>query len=640
MEHAWYWPGEDVNDIPDPLGIEDQWFPWKGTMEGGPSVYAEIFSREYLQNAWDSIQQKEKKLVGKDAEKRPSITFKFVELTGADSERFAQVFGLKDHVERLKVMEPDQLEDNRLGESFLLQGDFSSIRLLVASEGVGDGMPGKWDSGDLREIPQSQMKIALIQSVTGKSGQGTGGSWGEGKKAIAAASRPRVLAAYTCHPYADGDDAGVTRRFMGVTYWRSHFSETRRHRGLGVCGNMRDNPARFSGFQPLQNDEADQFVHDLAVPGFEKRDPLKLEDHGTSYLFVDPSFSPEDLGSAIERNWWPLLELHKLDIEILDFDGVSLEMSPRTQAAIFPFIKAFDIAQGIDRPKEIVELQDEIKVGAVQAGSLALISDVSDGGWSYEETTGGNTNLVALVRNDMVIAYQQLPFRQLGRPPFIRGAFVVSSQSGANETLKMTEGHLHNAWKTDPDQVGSKIRADFARVVLEHIQKDYRTLRSRIAKSEEASDIRIRPFERLFSSKGPSVGRIDPQKPRSERRRDITIQQVSQTVVDYDERDPTRLRFNSIANIAVRSDHANASLEVAVDLGWAVFEEAGAKRDGTLSDAALTIAPKGFSEVNGTWVGELTKIPLTFSWSSVYFPDDWRVVPDPEVTVMEAVKDE
>jgi len=112
MNSLWYWPTQgDINDIPDPLGIEDQWFPWAGTMEEGPPVFAEIFAREYIQNSWDSIQQKSEALGNKKGGTRAaaSISFHFEELKGKAATRFAKNFGLFDHVERLKIMDSDQL---------------------------------------------------------------------------------------------------------------------------------------------------------------------------------------------------------------------------------------------------------------------------------------------------------------------------------------------------------------------------------------------------------------------------------------------------------------------------------------------------------------------------------------------------
>jgi len=87
----------------------------------------------------------------------------------------------------------------------------------------------------------------------------------------------------------------------------------------------------FTSFEPLRNDAADAFVSELGIPEFSKRSKDRIEDHGTSYLFVDPSFSPEELVWSIERNWWPLLETHRVGISVHDYTGENLEIGPRSR---------------------------------------------------------------------------------------------------------------------------------------------------------------------------------------------------------------------------------------------------------------------------------------------------------------------
>ena len=53
-----------------------------------------------------------------------------------------------------------------------------------------------------------------------------------------------------------------------------------------------------------------------------------------------------------------------------------------------------------------------------------MTSDAREDGWSYEAPET-NASLVALVRNDMVIAYQHFPLKQRSKVPFVRGVFLV-----------------------------------------------------------------------------------------------------------------------------------------------------------------------------------------------------------------------
>lgn len=636
MSQLWYWPDPDsLNDYPDPLGVEDEWHQWLGTMEAGPSVFAEIFSREFVQNAWDSIQAKARKLDG--AGPKPRVDFSFVELSGDDAETFARNFGLKEHVARLAYLrknKPEQLKDNRLGDSPFVMGDLSTIRVLVANEWVGDGMSGKWiTKGDLKLEP-SRMKYALVQSATGKSGSSTGGSWGHGKKAIAAASAVRILGAYTCHPYAQGDDEGVTRRFLGVTYWRQHESATKRHRGLGLCGSLEQGglDTDYGSLAPLKNDVADGFVRELGLDDLKVRDPESVRDHGTSYLFIEPQFGPEELASAMERNWWPLLLSMGLEIEVLGYDGASVPIQPKARKELLPFIKAWDVARAVDATDEKKEARVQISTSGKDVGALAVVSDPTPEGWSYEPGPGGtNVDLVALIRNDMVIAYQHFPPKRPNKPaPYVRGALVVAQQSDANEMLKMTEGHLHNSWKTE--SVGDRQAEQLAEDVLKQVNNQVKALRKKIRPEAEAVDIPIRPFRKIFNQKGTSVGAAkDGTGTHDGVQRDFVIRDTSRSSPQFNVKRPTELKIGGTTRIALRPDHKLDEMDVCIDLGWAVYEERGAKRDESLTDSASVSVPPGFSLKDGILQGKLTKEFIELSWKSLDFPDDWRVVPDPKV---------
>jgi hypothetical protein len=639
MKPSWYWPGpSEVNDIPDPLRIEEKWTPWPGTMEDGPSVFAEIFSREYIQNSWDSIQAKRLTLSKDQSDVKPSLEFRFVELAGDAAKAFAETFGLTDHAARLSEMDEATRNSSRLGAAgeLLAKEDFSAIRILVASERLAEGMAGRWDADDRVSTPQSKLRNALVQSVSGKEHQGgTGGSWGEGKKAVAAASRLRTLAAYTCHK-AEDNDPDVTRRLLGVTYWRTHEWDGLRQRGLGVLGNPVSESEKYAEFEPLANDDADQFIDALNVPHFNARDPHEVTDHGTTYIFIEPSFSPEELASAIARNWWPLIETQKLEISVHGYDDNPLSIETRANPVLFPFIKAFDIAMGIDKAEPKVELREEISVHGEAAGVVAIISDISQDGWSYDQPDNGNANLIALIRNDMVIAYRPFPLKQRPPAPYVRGTFVVEVDGDSSRILKMTEGHLHNEWVTDAEQVGDEGNANFAKRVLDSLNEQAKKLRNQIKKSDNTGDVRIRAFEQVFAGKGPSLGSSGGPKGEPTGERDFSIQGLSHALKEFDPDDPTRLRFTATARLALKESQPADSLGVSVALGWKVREENGYAVDEALANPKSIALPAGFKLRDGVAVGELTHEPVEFCWTSAFFSSDWQVTPSPVVSKLDA----
>jgi hypothetical protein len=634
----WYWPDPDaLNDFPDPMGIEDEWHSWPGTMESGPSVHAEIFSREYIQNSWDSIQTKMGKL-GDGSDAAPQLHFRFVELSGKSADSFSKNFGLTDHISRLAYMKansPNQFQDNRLGDSPFVSGDLSHIRLLIAVEHVGNGMPGRWTTLGMKEVPPSLLKYALVQSSTGKeAGSSSGGSWGHGKRAIAAASSIRVLGTYTCHPFEPGDDPGVTRRFLGTTYWRRHESENRVHRGLGLAGTLSQDDSgkggQWSSFEPFTNESADAFVSELQVPGLNIRDVANVDDHGSTYFFLEPSFTAAELAWAIERNWWPLLIDRKLPITVTDFDGSEIPINPSGRQELIPFTRAFEVARKSVLPKDEYEQTSELKAKSRNVGPLAVAADLSQEGWSYEVVEGGtNLDIIALVRNDMVIAYQQFPLKNPSKvPPFIRGVLIVDRESPASVSLKMTEGHLHNAWRTDKSSVGDSQNAEFAKSVLEKVNEKVREFRSKIRPKTEKGSVDIRTFREIF---GAGKGGVTPtgEPGKNKVQRDFTIQGLAHSVVDYDATDPTRLWLRSTAQIGVRKNHDKEAIPARISLGWAVLEDSPVREDELLGE--ILENPSEFVRQGNFLFGTLTKTPVTFTWTSKLFVSDWQVVPDPQV---------
>ena len=285
----------------------------------------------------------------------------------------------------------------------------------------------------------------------------------------------------------------------------------------------------------------------------------------------------------------------------------------------------------VDQKSDDSEIKISVRAGGKVAGILAITSDTSEGGWSYEDSENGNCDLVALIRREMVIAYQRFPRKRNRKSPYVRGVFVTSDDPEVNKILKMSEGHLHNEWKENPRDAGSPDVARFAKAVLDQIDKGVKEIRSKISSGSENDGVRIRAFDKLFAGKGPSVGRTRPTGPVTTVKRDFSIQNVSQVVRDYDVADPTMLRFSAIAKIALRPDHIKSHLTVSIDLGWGVYEESGPNRDSLLLDPESIIAPENFKWSEGKLVGILSKEPVVFEWSSRYFPNDWQVVPDPKV---------
>lgn len=646
-QEMWFWPSsEEVNDFPDPVAFDAEWKGWKADLAESPSTCAEIFSREYVQNSWDTIQAESGKVGKASAASKGRIDFSFIELEGTRAQKFVESFGINEFADRYSSMTEKNRKDARLVESELIKTkNTKKIRILVCSESGGGGMWGHWFTGGIAAKESSRLRFALIQTATEKAGEGSGGSWGHGKKAIANASKCRVIAVYTCHEPRSGNDDkdGVSRRFLGVAYWKRHQANGYEHVGLGVLGNLgQGSGAKWRSFEPLENEQADDFVNGLEVPQISVRSPEIAGQRGSTYIIIEPAFEPEDLKFALERNWWPLIIQHKLPMTISGYDGEQLPIEPEKRQELTPFVDAFRAATGSGSPSAQAQV---VKVDGTEVGNLAVIADVSEDGFSYRSDIPENTSLVALVRNDMVIAYQPFPKKIAGKPPFVRGALNVDRDRNAkaSDLLKMAEPHLHNEWRTEADGATAAQDAKFAKAVIERVNRRVKEVRDEYSKPSAFKDLHFDVFAEMFA--GPdSVSRrpdlVDPPSPR-----DFKIHDLSQSNLEVDGHDPTKIRFSSLANISLSAKamhELNAAeldqVRVRVTLGWKVLEDGeGGTIDHSLADHLSCVWPSGFQEVApGIAEGPMWDEVLAFRWRSAYFSDDWQVLPFAKAELIDA----
>lgn len=635
-EPTWIWPSnEEINDFPDPLGFEAEWREWEATMADGPSVYAEIFAREYLQNSWDSIQDQVAKMSseGRVVPADHGVEFRFVRLVGGDAARFSTIFGLDTHATRLAAMSERDRRDNRLEGSCVAAENLDEVLLLVATETCGQGMSGPWKTGGRAGVV-SRLKSALIQTKSDKDNEAAGGSWGHGKKAIANASTCRTIAVYTT--FEEPDD-GITTRFLGVSYWRSHDIGERSHVGLGLLGaSMRTDGPFADQFRPLENDEAHDFIDQLGIDGLTRRDPNKPEELGTSYLIVEPSFGPNDLALALERNWWPLLERGSAALSIFDYDSEQIPLTPGDRTQLVPFLDALKLALGEQAQRERGDDVTKIVVSGKPAGKLALTSDDSEDGWSFDDPDS-NWTLVALVRNDMVIAYERFPRKRRQKGPYLRGTLVVDREENnkASELLKMAEPHLHNVWSTAASPSVPSDAAAMAKAVLDSVQTRVTALRKTLKEVDHSVATHFPAFSQFFTEgRSPSV--TPPSPPPPQPPRPFHIAGVSVKRLDANINDPALIRAESSAMLQLTEKQLTKSdtLTVSVSPGWLVYEESGGIKDDSLLDQDSIDIPSGFYETDGGFVGELTADPKKFTWRTNFYPDDWQIAPDPVVRVV------
>ena len=653
---SWFWPDPDhFNDFPDPVGFEAEWFDWPARLSVGMSTVAEIFSREYIQNSYDSILAKraevrsEKSLAG-------GIEFHFVRIEGEELKQFLVRSGIGELRARYQALSPaDKARCKLAGSSYLSSTESpEALELLICNEVAGIGMYGHWWTGGRADLNGSRLKYATIQSHSEKGDEGASlGSWGHGKKAVAGASKCRTLIVSTAYEkrlkpaqQESDDSVPVTRRVLGISYWAQHAFAGFTATGAGMFGRRvrTGDPAWANNFMPLDNAQADEYANSLSLDAVQARDVSHAMQCGTSYIVIEPAFSPEELARSIESNWWPLLESEPGFISVHGFEGGAITIDPGSRKHLQPFIAAYRKGLGSLPRLEDTELFEDFKLQyqgkRIETGALSLTSDTGPGGWSYDDFTG-NTNVVALIRSKMVIAYQKFPRRQDGSQPFLRGSFVVDHTKNeiAAKALRLTEPHLHNEWRTKGNDVSPE-NLDFADHVLKKINSSVNVLRNRLKADPREREAELEEFTSVW--RGGSRGKVKPPEPKPIGSRYFNIQFVdSIELLPGSKPDLVRVQATMRLKLQNKTHFMNAGkkvsipaqMRVKVNLGWSVKED-GWSKDDTLCNASTELPPANFvrSIAGGSWEGTITKEDFVeFVWTSQEFSNVWTVAPTPLV---------
>ena len=453
----WAWEAENPNysggagDVAALFRAEGVDTP--GVLEiGAPAAEASLFSREAIQNSWDAAKEWEH-TCKKRGEKAPPfwIEFRFVEYRGFEKRKLVFGLGLDEHARQLSAAKVPKGSAQNLGLasvdtlSDLLDGE-KPLRVLMMTEHGGLGMPGSWKTGD------SRMLSALVRVGYTQKAEGAGGSYGYGKAGLIAASAIRTVVTYSAFA-EDKSDPGITRRLLGVTYWKNHSIGNAKFTGWARLGKevwtTDDEGGRHRSASPFENRDADSAAAEL---GIAVRNPSKPDDTGTTFMIIDPTIDANDLRAAIQRYWWPAMldNSSGLRTKIIDFDGTEVIPSvPKDDPHLQPFVRGFELAS---RPQDTKSKEEaRLDLGTYSPhggeeyalGNLGLVANTQ--GWSFpDDNEITHCTMIALVRGPrMVVNYHT--FRGLGIP-HIRGTFVADDS--VDDLLRQTEDKAHTKWET------------------------------------------------------------------------------------------------------------------------------------------------------------------------------------------------
>lgn len=630
----WEWEPRSEEDFQTPQisSIYDGWTQWPGDLKDKDiNVQSEIFVRELTQNFVDAARER----LRAGSEIRPRLTFRFVTLKKEAAQAFAEKIDLNTIVARYASFSPSDLRMMKLPDSQLYSSSNQEIRLLVVTELGTTGMSGHWRRTD-RNIDEDgnrivrKMRDALLSTVGSKSDQGLG-SYGEGKRAIIGSSNIRALLTYTAFDASTSDD-NVGRRFLGSLYWRAHQENNREFSGLALLGA---DPVSGKRRDPFAGDEADQILDELSIPGFVKRNQDDPADWGTSQVFIDPGVKPEEVLSGLARNWWPLLTESFSDFEVIDENGVShvVDLEDSKFQSLAPFVLAYKgIIKSAEQSLPTSEFSNLVVDGNLPAGKLALLADVSDGGWSYKEPES-NRSVVALVREGMLIQYRPVPDGNLPAP-FIRGVLSIkqSEAQAVEEHLRGVEPPLHNKWDTSNSAM-QRQGVSIAKQVHKQLRDKLVQFRAQFLDESERRTTDLTLFDEMMSIAGEN--RVSRSKRDDESGPIIVVQTddwsilaVSATLIESDD----HRQAQAVRQIKLRPN--KPSQTVFVEAGWEVRGDSKWESEPRLSDGKAQFKVKnaaGIEVIDSDLAGQKILLEedstVVVTWVSKPYSDLWTVRP-------------
>lgn len=621
MKWIWEKRVEGYFAVPQIATFIEGWTPWKGDLSTKLPPQSEVFVRELVQNFMDAARSAE----GGTGPK-PSLKFEFVNLEGPLAETIYSKLDLQSLAERYQSLDSNRILELRLPDSSLVLSGKARKRLplLVVTETGTTGMFGEWDRTSKPDVAM-KMRDALLATTRGITNQGLG-SYGEGKKAVIGVSNPRCLFAYTVFS-PDTNEAGVSARFFGGTYWQEHVFDDTVFGGFAGMGALDEASSRP---RPLDDEQAHAAVAELGISALKVRSKSEL---GTTYLFVEPNVTPEQIAESLARNWWPVLESGDVGFSIVDSNGSEVKL-PDLQE-IRPFIQVYrqqesHAVEWSNSPLPDNALSSHVEVmkdsAGVTIGVLKLGVDFTPTtGWSRKDPEK-NTSIVALVREGMLISYQQIPRSNKLPIPYVRGVFEVKKAESpdAEKLLRSVEPPLHNKW-VDRNQNLSSQAKNLATFIYDAITDRVVTFRLSQVEEEKKREVDLQLFSDAFSVSGARrVVTPPPPPPTPPTPWSLLNDDASVLDVGNGQRQAVASRTVQLSN-----RHKDAHV-VEVRLGWEVLEDGRWVDATSILGSEVAEIPEGFNRSSiSPWVfqGTVTVTPAVFRWSTRSYRELWTLRP-------------
>ncbi len=573
-------------------------------------------AREAVQNSSDAAERFKEEHPNESLNLR--VVFRFVELTGPDKIAMVQNLGLTELKKRSQ--EADDFREPPIGPHTSLENledPNCPLNLLYVEDYATHGLYGH----PLLTSDSIMYRAMLAVGDSAKS-KGAGGSYGFGKSALVGVSRVKCIVAHTAFEQVAGDPSRT--RLFGVTWWPSHKSGATNYGGRAIYAATRT-PER--PINPYEDEEAENLAKTL---GFQSRDVNRLNELGTSFLLVDPLVDPLELEKELALWWWPALEDHMFDLEVVLPDGTVVIPRPAKLPAVKQFLTAYHIANREQEPQDPNREQFASSIwrntngaGGTELGGLGLV--VEDEAVTIDGEASDGTAIVALMREPrMVVRYQH--YKQ--RIP-LRGVFVASSQS--NDLLRQTEPADHDAWSTDRSTDVDELARLTAAAIADKIRRSVSKMAKEVTPPPPRTPRALSHFAKLMT--GFVGGQRGPSKSSPKGSEPIELQFPQGVTLEAAGED--EVVVNSVFSVRVADAAPQSDCRVSVKCELHVTEDENP--NGAL--LAVRIAPQGnghgfIEKGEGVWSGLLTKTSkVRFSATSEPYSNLWTTTLQPTVTV-------
>jgi len=437
------------------------------------SVCAELCSREALQNSVDAHRDPNYvRTVGNGHE--PSRMHLIIEhLHGAEKQKRAELLNLIELQKFLTDVEwkSEQLPSYMTEVLKRISGSGEKpLRILFIVEENASGMY-------FTNPYESRFKMALLSHNETNKGVGSGGSFGQGKGALGAASGVCTLFTYSNFPWVLESDFAKdvenlpTSLFMGSTFLPSMYKgkgkQRRNYSGFGthIDPDYRSQISK-GAFNPFVDERAKQAAekagllvrnrNGLLVPrGCEAAEE---EINGSVQAIIEPMFSAKALEKAVLDYFWLGMCAGTLEVT-LTVEGSRDPNEPNGRKTLNPvdytqnrrlygFPESFELIKNSNEPY-ITDTEAVVDCnGRGTAAAMLVDSNIREHAEKQIERGEkvNSSNVYALARNNYMIShYMKIDAHNFEGHRELRG-LVLAQDAETQELLRRSEPKTHDNW--------------------------------------------------------------------------------------------------------------------------------------------------------------------------------------------------